>query len=60
MACSPATIFLEFDRIGNRENFQRLHFSRRLALRDLALAECVEGKKRFLDDIVNGIWCCPL
>ena len=53
----PATVFLEFDRIGNRENFQKLHFSRRYALRDLVLAECLEGKKRFLDDIVNGIWC---
>lgn len=52
----PATLFLEFARTGNRENFQRQAFARRDALCHLVLAECTEGRRRFLDDIVNGIW----
>ena len=52
----PATLFLEFARDGNRENFQKPQRERRDALASLVLAECVEGKGRFIDDIVNGIW----
>jgi len=52
----PATLFLEFVRTGNRENFQKQRSARRNALCSLVLAECAEGKGRFLDDIVNGIW----
>ncbi|HVX65330.1 MAG TPA: heparinase II/III family protein [Bryobacteraceae bacterium] len=52
----PATEFLEYARTGNRSHFESLQFARRQKLRDLALAECVEGKGRFLDDIVNGLW----
>jgi len=52
----PATLFLEFARTGNRENFQKLRSARREALCSLVLAECVEGSRRFMDDIVNGIW----
>ncbi|HEX8985791.1 MAG TPA: heparinase II/III family protein [Bryobacteraceae bacterium] len=52
----PATVFLEFQRTGNRSRYEALQFGRRDRLRQMALAECVEGKARFLDDIVNGIW----
>ena len=52
----PASTFLEFRRNGNRSRFEAPHFERRLALIHLVLAECVEGRGRFLDDIVNGIW----
>lgn len=52
----PATRYLEFSRIGNRSNFEALHFDRRHTLETLALAECMEGEGRFLDDIVNGVW----
>jgi len=52
----PATLFLEFARNGNRSRYERQHFARRRALTNLVIAECVEGKGRFLDDIVNGIW----
>jgi hypothetical protein len=52
----PATLFLEFKRNGNRSRYERIHFARRHTLRDLVLAECVENKGRFLDQIVNGIW----
>ncbi len=52
----PATLFLEYARHGNRSRYQNVRYARRHNLRDLVLAECVEGEGRFLDDIVNGIW----
>jgi hypothetical protein len=52
----PATLFLEFAREGNRSRYERVHFARRYALIHLVIAECVEGKGRFLDDIANGVW----
>ena len=52
----PATVFLEYRRNGNRSHFERYYFTRRVRLNDLALAECVEGKGRFLDELINGIW----
>jgi len=52
----PATLFLEYARNGNRSRYEKEHFARRIALTHLVIAECVDGKGRFLDDIVNGIW----
>jgi hypothetical protein len=52
----PATLFLEYAREGNRSRYEGVRNRRRDALRDLAIAECLEGKGRFLDDLVNGIW----
>jgi Heparinase II/III-like protein len=52
----PATVFLEYKRNGNRSHFERYYFTRRSRLTDLVLAECVEGRGRFLDDIINGVW----
>ncbi|MEZ4716978.1 MAG: heparinase II/III family protein [Caldilineaceae bacterium] len=53
----PTTVYLQFARMGNRSNYEELHFDRRHTLETLTLAECMEGQGRFLDDIVNGIWC---
>jgi hypothetical protein len=52
----PANVFLEFVRNGNRSRYEALRNTRRDRLRELVLAECAEGKGRFLDEIVNGIW----
>ena len=52
----PASLFLQFQRNGNRTNFEDLYFERRQILTDLVLGECIEGKGRFLDEIVNGVW----
>jgi hypothetical protein len=52
----PASVFLDFARNGNRSRFESIQFSRRNHLRDVVLAECVEGKGRFLDDIADGVW----
>src|SRR5438067_7889920 len=52
----PATLFLEFVRNGDRGRYEARHFARRTALQQLVLGECLEGRGRFLDDIVNGVW----
>ena len=53
----PATVMLEYVRTGNRTDYERLSFEKRNQLWDLVMAEAVEGKGRFTDAIVNGIWC---
>jgi hypothetical protein len=53
----PATIMLEFVRNGNRTDYERLSFEKRNQLWDLVMAESVEGKGRFVDHIVDGVWC---
>ncbi len=52
----PATLFLEFQRNGNRSHYEAVRDRRRKKLQDLVIAECVEAKGRFVDEIVNGIW----
>lgn len=52
----PATTYLEFDRNGNRSNYQGIVNRRRRALTNLVMAEVIEGKGRFLDQIANGVW----
>lgn len=52
----PATLFLEYARRGNRSDYEAVRNARMAALQALALAECVEGKGRFVDDVVNGLW----
>jgi len=52
----PATVFLEYARIGNRSNYENIRGRRMAALQALVYAECVEAKGRFTDDIVNGLW----
>ena len=51
-----AARFLDYARTGNRSRFQADRNQRRQALGHLVLAECMEGKGRFVDQIVNGVW----
>jgi len=51
-----ATDYLEFVRSGDRNVMQNPLNARTNALKDLVLAELAEGKGRFLDQIINGIW----
>ncbi len=61
------TDYLDFNRTGNRVRFEDKFFARRIKLTNLVIAECVENKGRFLDDILNGLylileessWCLP-
>lgn len=52
----PATLFLEFQRRGEREGYQRPCSERRSALGTLVLAECLENQGRFLDPILDYAW----
>ena len=52
----PATLYLQFQRNGNRNNYQDAWIERRTMLHELVLAECLEDKGRFLDPIVNVLW----
>ena len=52
----PATLFLDFVRTGARLPYERVFYARRDRLRELVVAECVEAKGRFLDQILDGIW----
>jgi hypothetical protein len=52
----PATIALDFLRNGNRTRYENISFGKRVRLRALFIAESMEGKGRFTDAIVNGIW----
>jgi len=51
-----ATSFLEFKRNGNRSRYEAQSFGRHSQLERLVLAECLEGKGRFVDDIADGVW----
>ncbi|MBA3377767.1 MAG: heparinase II/III family protein, partial [Chloroflexia bacterium] len=51
-----ATLFMEFQRDGNRSRYQAESYERRKMLIRLVTAECVENEGRFLDDIINGVW----
>ena len=52
----PATLYLAYARDGNRSNFEAVYFERRALLQNLALAECVEAKGRFLDAAADALW----
>ncbi len=51
-----ASIFLDYVRDGNRSRFEEISFARRSRLALFVLAECSQGRGRFLDDIADGIW----
>jgi hypothetical protein len=52
----PATVFLEYSRMGNRSDYETIRNKRMAALQALVYAECVQAQGRFIDDIVNGLW----
>lgn len=51
----PATSYLEFERNGGRTEESRGN-SNLNAFNSLVLAELVEGKGRFMPQIINGVW----
>lgn len=52
-----ATQFLAFCRSGSREEYEKPYFARRHQLMAAVLGECVLLDGRYLDDIINGLWC---
>ncbi|RKM59986.1 heparinase [Butyrivibrio sp. CB08] len=59
--------FTQFSKTGERLPFEDKYFPRRKKLAGLIMAECVENKGRFMDDILDGLylileettWCLP-
>ncbi len=52
----PATLYIQYKETGNRTNFQNAQIERRGVLSTLVLAEVFEGKGRFMDQVINGVW----
>ena len=48
-------LFAQFKENGNRVNYERQCFAKRRQLAALAMAEIIDGKGRFLNDIIDGI-----
>lgn len=51
-----ATDYLEFERSGNREIMERPFDDNNQAIVKLMLAELAEGKGRFIDQLINGVF----
>ena len=51
-----ASNYLQYARNGNRDQYEKPYFARRDILGALVIAECVEGKGRFLDGVTNALW----
>lgn len=51
----PASLFMKFRATGERESFQDVYFRKRTRLADLAKAELLEGKGRFLLPLADGV-----
>ena len=51
----PWTVFAENKINGNRVNYEKLCFEKRRQLAALVMAEIMEGKGRFISDIIDGI-----
>ena len=51
-----ATDYLDYERTGSRGSMESPFGSNNSALANLVLAELAEGKGRFIDQIINGVW----
>ena len=52
----PIATMLDFMRKGNRSNYENASFNKRTRLIQLTIAESIEGKGRFMDAIIDGVW----
>ena len=52
----PATLFLEFQRLGERNAYDACFGLRRGRLNWMTLAECLEYEGRFLDPLLDMAW----
>lgn len=53
---TTSTMYLELTKTGNRSIVDSVDSRLQDALRSLVLAELIEGKKRFIDDIIIGVF----
>ena len=50
-----ASQYLEYEKTGSRALFNKEE-ANRVALKELVLAELAEGKGRFMNQIIDGVW----
>ena len=51
----PWTVFAENKQTGNRVNYETICFEKRRQMAAIAMAEIMEGKGRFMGDIIDGM-----
>lgn len=51
-----ASLFLDYKFTGNRSHYQNLQNQRRKVLNQLVIAELVSHNKKYIPQIVNGLW----
>ena len=51
----PYSVFAEFRTDGNRVNYEALNFEKRRQMAAIVMAEIMEGKGRFMKDIIDGM-----
>jgi len=51
-----ATVSMDYVRSGDRERHAKISYGKRNVLTNLIIAESMEGKGRFMEAIMNGIW----
>lgn len=54
---AKAVRYMDFIKNGNRSEYEKLYHERLKAIGKLILGECIEYKGRFLDEIINAVWC---
>ena len=52
----PASLFLDYARTGTRARHEAARRARRDRLTLAVLAECIDGRGRFLDEVLDGVW----
>jgi hypothetical protein len=52
----PAMTYLEFVLTGERYNMEDIYNENLTAIQKLLFAELIEGKKRFVPQLINGVW----
>ena len=52
-----ATQYMAYVRDGSRTAFEAPYFQRRKRLLSLMLAECLTAQGKYLDEVIDGIWC---
>lgn len=53
----PTSMYMKFVNDGNRSEFEAPYHERRTVLGTVLMAECIENKGRFLNVIIDGIYC---
>jgi len=53
---TTAGLFMEYARTGNRAIYEEPYFQKRIRLARAVVAECLEFRGRFMDEIIEGVW----